>query len=372
LLNLRRLLLYGGALGAVAVLSVFSPKSIAVAESGHATVTAVSICSAAALSPPTPTQAAGTIVGLTASSTGCPSPQYAFYVQYPGGTWYLKQGFGGPTFNWDTTGLAPGVYVVHAWASAAGAGHDSIGSATVTLTGCTASGANSDVGSPQVIGATVTFTATNTGCTSPVYEFWLMYPNGTWVMERAFNATPTWAWDTHGFPAGTYTIHVWANESGSDLSAFEAYGGPSYTLTPPVPCATATLSPSTPSQAAGTTVNLTASSTGCASPQYAFYVQYPDGTWYLKQGFGGATFNWDTTGVASGVYLVHAWASATGAGHDAIGSATVTLIGCATAALSPPTPTQDAGSVVAFIASSTGCLNPTYEFWVQYPGGAWY
>jgi hypothetical protein len=27
---------------------------------------------------------------------------------------------------------------------------------------------------------------------------------------------------------------------------------------------------------------------------------------------------------------------------------------------------------VAFTATSMGCPNPVYEFWLQYPGGSWY
>src|SRR5262249_44196483 len=73
-------------------------------------------CITASVTPGFVSQLAGTVVNLTASSTGCMGPRYEFWVQYPNGIWYLKQGWRGPSLSWDTTGLGPGVYTVHAWA----------------------------------------------------------------------------------------------------------------------------------------------------------------------------------------------------------------------------------------------------------------
>jgi cell wall-associated protease len=272
--------------------------------------------------------------------------------------------------------LAPGVYTVHLWANDQGdstATFEALGSATVTLTGCTSSTASPDITSPQTIGTTVTFTASSIGCPNPLYEFFLLDPAGTWHLEQPFGAGTTWAWHTAGFGAGTYTIHVWANQSGADMSTFEANGGPSFTLTVPPPCTSASLSPSSTSQAAGSSFTLTASSTGCSNPNYQFFVQYPDMSWNLKQGFGnGPAFNWNTSGLAPGVYTVHVWASATGAGYDAIGSSTVTLTGCTSASISPTNPSQAAGSIVALTGSAIGCPSPQFEYFVQYPSGTWY
>jgi len=341
---------------------------------GTATV-ALNICTGASIAPPSTSAAAGTIVPLTASSTGCTMPSYEFFVQYPNGSWNLKQAWSSSaTFNWDTSGLAPGPYTVHVWANDQAdstATYEALGSSTVKLTGCATSNASANPVSPQVIGTSIVFTASSTGCTNPVYEFWLLDPAGTWHLVRPFSATTTWTWNSSGYAAGMYTIHVWANNQGADMSTFEANGGPNFTLTPPPPCAAAGIAPPTASQPAGSIVNMTASSTGCANPQYQFWVLYLDGSWNLKQGFGGATFNWDTTGLAPGLYTVHAWASSTGSGHDSIGEAKVTLTGCATASISPASSNQAAGSMVLLTASAT-CPSPQFEFFVLYPNGTWY
>jgi hypothetical protein len=341
---------------------------------GSATV-ALNICTGASIAPPSTSAAAGTVVPLTASSTGCTMPSYEFFVQYPNGSWNLKQAWSSSAaFNWDTTGLAPGPYTVHVWANDQGdstATYEALGASTVTLTGCMTSNAIANPASPQVIGTTIVFTASSTGCTNLVYEFWLLDPAGIWHLVRPFSATTTWTWSSSGYAAGMYTIHVWANNQGADMSTFEANGGPNFTLTTPPPCTAAGIAPPTAGQPAGSIVNMTASSTGCANPQYEFWVLYLDGSWNLKQGFGGATFNWDTTGLAPGMYTVHAWASSTGSGHDSIGEAKVTLTGCATATISPASSNPAAGSMVLLTASAT-CPSPQFEFFVLYPNGTWY
>ena len=136
-------------------------------------------------------------------------------------------------------------------------------------------------------------------------------------------------------------------------------------------CAEASVSPAAPVQPAGSTIAFTASSTGCLNPRYEFWVQYPNKTWYLKQGWGAATFSWNTTGLAPGVYNLHAWVNHTGTSWEAIGAAMITLTGCTSASLSPSTTTQPIGSTISFTAGSGGCPNPVYEFWVQYPNGSW-
>jgi hypothetical protein len=58
----------------------------------------------------------GQDVTLSASSTGCPTPQYEFWVQPPGGNWGLVQSYSAATANWATAGLAAGTYGLEVWA----------------------------------------------------------------------------------------------------------------------------------------------------------------------------------------------------------------------------------------------------------------
>jgi hypothetical protein len=106
---------------------------------------------------------------------------------------------------------------------------EAYGADTVTLTGCTSASLSPPSGS-STAGVPVTFTAASSGCPAPVYEFWLQYPDGTWHLRQGFG-TGSWSWTTSGFPKGTYTVHVWANQQGADTSTWESYGTATYTLT---------------------------------------------------------------------------------------------------------------------------------------------
>jgi hypothetical protein len=323
-------------------------------------------CASASVSPASQSDVLGSTVSLTASSAICGNPQYAFWAQYPDASWHLIQGFGVPTLTWSSAGLSAGTYTIHAWVNTQGTGYDTIGAATVTLTDCTSASVN-PASSTQPTGSTVALTASSTGCALPRYEFWAQYPSGSWYLLRGFGGA-TFSWSTSGLASGTYTLHVWANSQGTGYSAI---GSATVVLTPNV-CSAASLSPATPSQPAGSTFAFTAGSSGCVNPRYAFWVQYPGGAWYLLQGFGSPSFNWNTGGLAPGTYTVHVWANTHGSGYDSVGSATATLTGCTAATLIPASGSSPAGSTITFTAGATGCPNPTYALWLLDPGGTWH
>jgi hypothetical protein len=329
------------------------------------TLTPAPACTSASLSPATVSQPAGSTVALTASTGGCPKPAYEYWVQYPAGAWYLKQGWSGSSsFAWDTSGLAPGQYVVHSWAARTAATWEVIGESKVTLTGCT-SAAVAPASTSEGSGSVVSLSTTSGGCPNPVYEYWVQYPNGSWNLKRGWDPSGSFAWDTTGLAPGVYVVHAWANQQGA-APTLEVYGESKVTLTG---CTGAGLSPASLSQAAGTAVVLSASASGCPKPQYEYWVQYPNGVWYLKQGWtSSSTFSWSTTGLAPGVYVVHSWVNAVGSGHDAIGESRVTLTGCTSATVSSTV----SGSSVTFTAAAGGCPSPVYEFWLLDPAGVWH
>jgi len=345
-------------------------------------VTAPPPCASVSLSPASPTQPAGSTVSFSASASGCPNPQYEYWVQYLDKSWNMLRAFSSdPTWSFNSAGRAPGVYSVQVWANQAGdptTTWEASGSSTVTLTGCTSAALAASPGSPQPPGAKVTFTASSSGCPNPVYEFWLQNPTGAWTMTQAFGAA-TWSWDTTGLATGAYTISVWADQQGADLSTWEASGQLSYSLaasTPP-PCSSASLSPASATQPAGSMVSFTASASGCPNPLYEYWVQYLDGSWNMLRAFSSdPTWTWNSSGRAPGVYKVVVWANQAGdptTTSEANASSTVTLSGgCTSAALtanlgSPQAP----GTKITFTASSSGCPNPVYEFWLQDTTGAW-
>jgi spore germination protein YaaH len=243
------------------------------------------------------------------------------------------------------------------------------------LGGCIAAALTVAPTGPEPPGGQIRVTATSTGCTNPVYAFWLQYPDGTWVVKQAFGAN-TWYWDTTGAPLGTYTIHVWANQRGDPTTTWDSYGELAYSLAVVPPCNASTLSPASATQAVGTAVSFTATSGGCRTPVYQYWLQDPSGRWTMVRPFSiDPTWSWNSAGLIPGTYTVHAWANQYGdstAIWESYGTSTITLTGCTSAAISPPTSSVAPGTTVSLTASSVGCANPLYEWWVQYPNGIWY
>ena len=192
---------------------------------------------------------------------------------------------------------------------------------------------------------------------------------------QPYGVGTTWAWNTRGYAPGVYEIGVWEGRS-STPTAHESYAITSFTLEPGG-CGSASLAPNAASpQAPGTSITFTASSIGCSSPQYEFWLLRPGGAWTVARGYGGASWTWNTAGLVPGAYQVGVWALAAGstAARDAyfIGSYQLAAPVCTGAAIaaSPASP-QAAGTSVTFTATASRCTSPRYEFWEQAPGGAW-
>src|SRR5260370_18864511 len=106
------------------------------------------------------------MVGFSASASGCPNPQYEYWVQYLDGSWNMLRAFSSdPTWTWNSSGRAPGVYHVQVWANQAGdptTTWEATASSTATLSGgCTSAALPARVAPPPPPAATVTFTASS-------------------------------------------------------------------------------------------------------------------------------------------------------------------------------------------------------------------
>ena len=346
-------------------------------------ITSTTPCTSAALtSDKASPQVIGTVITLTATSTGCPNPQYLFYVQSPAGVWSIARNYGGGSFAWDTSTLAAtGNYVVNVWVRDAGSGVAYQANALLPFTigaapACTTAGLTSDKASPQLVGTTVTFTATSAGCSQPQYLFYVQAPGDIWRVAQNYGG-PTFVWNSVA-PVGIYKIDVWVRQAGSG-AAYQAIQLVSFTLTPAAACANATLSSDKGSpQQSGTIITFTATSTGCTNPQYLFYVQLSNGTWTIARNYGGPTFVWNTAGLPAGAYHVDVWVrqlSHTASYETLMNNAytLVTAVPCASATLTPDkASSQPAGTVVTYTATSTGCSQPVYTWYFQVPGGSWY
>ena len=339
-------------------------------------------CAGAAIAPDKASpQAAGTLVTFTATSTTCPNPEYLFYEQPPGGYWALVRGYGGATFAWDTTGLAPGSYSIDVWVRQIGSGVAEQSFQLITYMiasppACAGAAVTPDKASSQQTGTIVTFTATSTACTSPEYLFYEQPVGGFWNVVRGYGG-PTFVWNTTGLGPGTYNIDVWVRQVGSGVAeqSFQLIG---FTLVAAVPCTTAGIGSDKPSgQQAGTIVTFTGTSAACSQPAYLYYVKPSGGAWSLARGYGAAAFAWNTAGLAPGTYTVDVWVRQNG---SAAAQEAFTLVGytlaapvpCATAGLGPDLASpRPAGTTVTFTATSSACSQPQYLFYVKTPAGVW-
>jgi plastocyanin len=209
--------------------------------------TALSVTSA-----PSGAASAGTTVIFTATGT-CPhaSPVYQFWILPPGATSYtLARAYSTTnTFSWNTAGLVAGTYYISVWvrdANSPGAFSNSNGTwdtynasaYTLTTTPCASVGVTSSPSGTASAGTTVTFTATGMGCphASPVYEFWILAPGGSWAMVQAYSTTNTFSWVTTGKPAGTYYVSVRVRDAqstgtaGNTSGTWDAYKSTVYNL----------------------------------------------------------------------------------------------------------------------------------------------
>jgi hypothetical protein len=341
-------------------------------------------CRSAAISAsPASPQAPGTIVTLTASSTGCPNPHYKFWLMAPGGAWTALTSYGADTFSWDTIGLAMGVYQIGVWAqeNLGGAPPNSyeayyIATYTLSVDTCTAASLSTVTVSPAPAGTLVTWTATATRCPGASFRFWVQPQGGSWTMTRDYGAS-TWMWHTTGLSPGTYEVGVWALQAGS-TNSYDAYGITTFVVGTNL-CASAFWTPTvSPPQVPGVTVTFIGSSAGCVNPQYQFWLLPPGGSWTIKQPYSPtATWAWNTTGYALGTYQVGLWvkAGASTAGYDAffIGTYQLDVGTCTSAGItaSPSTP-QAGGTSITLTASVSGCASPVFEFWeLPPPGTTW-
>jgi len=199
---------------------------------------------------------------------------------------------------------------------------------------------SADRSTPQPVGSQITFSAAASGG-SGNYEYYFTYRNpetGTWSVGQAYSSNASWTWNTTGLPVGTYTIQVWARNSGSTAS-YEAYRSISYTLATvqPASSVTVTTSKSTP-QPVGSQITFSATATG-GSGNYEYYFTYynPEtGTWSVGQAYSSnASWTWNTTGLPVGTYTIQVWVRSSGstAPYEAYQSTSYTLENLIMAAL---------------------------------------
>lgn len=349
----------------------------------------------------------GTTITLNANASGCPnpSPLFQFWILPPGGAAYqLGQAYStSATLKWDTTGAAAGTYVVATWVrDAASTGnfgnqygrwdaYSSIQVALVTVP-CSSVTESFAPASPGTAGAPVITTAHPSGCPNPLYQFWILAPGGTsFQLAQAYSTSASFQWSTTSKAPGTYVFSTWVRDAsstgtyGNASGRWDAYDSSQYVLNNSCSGVSVSFAPPSPTTI-GTPASATARASGCANPQFQFWILPPGGTTYqLALAYStSATLKWDTAGAAAGTYVLSTWvrdAASTGTyGNqfgrwDAYDSSPYTLQSspCSSVGVSfVPQSSTTAGTTMTVTAQATGCTHPLYQFWMLPPGGTAY
>src|SRR5712691_7921001 len=236
----------------------------------------------------------GTQVTISGSASGCPNPQYEFWMRpAASSSWQLVQGYSNSsTYRWNTNGATAGVVYFGIWVRDAGSAlaNDALASVPYTLfSTCASVGESFAPASPLARGSgtMVTVTGSAAGCSSPQYEFWMRpAASSVWQLVQGYSTTPTYHWNTSGAPAGTVYFGVWVRDAGS-TAAHDALASVPYTLFSPCASASESFSPASPlARGSGAIVTITGTAAGCSNPQFEFWMRpSTSGVWQLVQGY---------------------------------------------------------------------------------------
>ena len=323
----------------------------------------------ASASPASPSMSGGQVT-ITAAATNCPTPRYRFWIQASDGTWRMVQDYSASnTYLW--TGMGAGTYhlEVDARDSSETVNYDVVTNFNYSLNGCSSAALSASPTSPQLPGGTIILTATATCPGVPTYRFWTGR-NGIWTIVQDYGISNTYSWNTTGVAPSAYGLEVDVRDQGS-TDTYERVANISYVLAAP-PCGLPTLnaSPSGQTATAGT-VALSASTSGCPTPNYRFWVGQ-NGVWKVVQDYSAiSTFSWNTGAYAAGTYGVEvdvrdASSSVT---YDRVANITYLLVGCSAARLSASQASPQAPGVTVGLTGAASCLGtPDYRFWVGQNG----
>ncbi|MDF0593660.1 hypothetical protein P0O24_08695 [Methanotrichaceae archaeon M04Ac] len=256
--------------------------------------------------------------------------------------------------------------------------------------------------SPQVVGSSVTWTATATDPDGDLiyYRFWLKGPStgNAWKDMTGWTAKDSWTWQTTGSDVGTSSVNVWIRDgkhAGTD--GWDSYQVREFTVAVPrtnSPPTATSLTPNRESpQSAGSSVTWTATATDPDGDliYYRFWLKGPStgNAWKDMTGWtANDRWTWQTTGSDVGTSSVNVWIrDGKHAGTDGWDSYQVrefVVIGSAPTTNQPPvafslSPNREgprkAGTNVVWTA---GAHDPDgdliyYRFWLKGPstGNAW-
>jgi hypothetical protein len=264
------------------------------------------------------TVAAGQPVEVSAAGT-CPAGTQPLYTYFTGtsssGPWTLQAAWIGPTWTWDTGGLANGTYYVTVWVSGAeyvGPEASTVASLEVdtppACTGLSAAAVPTTASSGESI--TVTANAVCPAGTSPLYSYFTNSPSAptVWTLAAAW-VGPSWTWSTTGLLPGDYQVLVWVSDG--PYTAPQVQTIESVAIDSVAPCSgVVATAPATVVSGQPVSVDATATCPSGAQVEYSYFTLAPGSeTWSLQAAWVGDSWAWNTVGVSPGSYAILVWAS---------------------------------------------------------------
>ena len=175
----------------------------------------------------------------------------------------------------------------------------------------TVSGLTPSKSSPQVLGTTITWTASATDPEGDpiLFRFWLQVGSGPWVVTQDWSSSNIWGWTPS--TAGTYNVGVWirdgkhASSSGfDDRKIVNGYGVASPPSNGPPTVSSLTPDKASP-QVVGTTVTWRSSASDPEGDPilYRFWLQAGSAPWVVTQDWSSVS-TWAWTPTMAGTYNV--------------------------------------------------------------------
>jgi hypothetical protein len=269
-------------------------------------------------------QPPGTTVTFSAGASGGVQPYQYKWLVLNGTTWTMAKDWStSSTFAWTPT-VADASYRVGVWArsgpSTADAADNPLSAQDVAfpivqlVQPLALTNLFSNLSSPQFLGASVKFTASVSGGTSPIQFKWLVSNGTAWTVAQDWSASNMFTW-TPTVVNANYSVGVWARSAGNTIDAAENSNAgtsmpfaiaavpvipviPVIPVPPVIPDENLSVSltaSQTAPQLSGSTIAFTATGGGAATYQYKWWV-FNGFTWSIAKDWSASNrFEWTPT-----------------------------------------------------------------------------
>lgn len=261
----------------------------------------------------------GTVSVIANAMDGNAPQEYEFWLMSPNGVWNAVRTYG-IIDTWSWTPSSAGSYMIKAYAKGAGNStkFESVKSMWYhigTNQPVTSLSLSANKPSPNFMGnvGTVIFNSVAYDGMGPqMYEYWLVYPDGTWELVRNYDTQSSWNWTPPS--QGSYVVRVNAKGNGNP-TLFESTKTMWFHVgdVPPVTSVSLGANYTSPQPMAVGTITLTATANDGVGPQeYEFWAMSPYGIWNPLCVYSTANNCAWTHAQGAGAYLIRVYARSSG------------------------------------------------------------